>query len=214
MNYLKRGALIAIEGIDGSGKSSLIKHLNAKLSQEALAIKLTREPGGSDIGKEIRKLLQEQPVKPTPQAEYLLFAADRSQHFSTVILPHLEKNYLVISDRLGDSSVAYQGYGRGLDVEVIQTINNWAMSGRQPDLILYLRLTPKTAFERIAQRNEKLTRFEQEKISFFEQVYNGYEALFNNRDNVITIDATQTQELVAQEGLKQVRTWLKKNNFV
>lgn len=211
MSYLTRGILIAVEGIDGCGKSSLIKHLHHELSSESLPVVLTREPGGSDIGSDIRALLQKSPIKPDSKAEYLLFAADRAQHFATLVLPHLEKKHLVLSDRMGDSSVAYQGYGRGLDINIIQTINAWAMCQRQPDLTIYIRVSAQLAYERIAKRNEQLTRIEQEKISFFQRVVDGYEELYKEKDNVIILDGTLSQQAVAHEGLTQVHTWLNKN---
>jgi dTMP kinase len=213
MSQAQRGVLIAVEGIDGCGKSSLITHLDAQLTQLHRTHVVTREPGGSDIGQEVRKLLQQSPIKPDARAEYLLFAADRAQHFATVVLPALEKDYIVLSDRMGDSSVAYQGYGRGLDISMIQTVNAWAMHNRTPDITFFIRIDPRTAFERIVKRKQELTRIEQEKISFFERVAQGYEELFKNRADVCIIDGTQTQDEVAHIATTYVQQWLTNNTL-
>src|SRR5690348_7272425 len=113
------GMLITIEGIDGAGKSSLIQHLIPLLTPLVPAIKATKEPGGSQLGVELRRLLQYPTTPIAPRAEYLLFAADRAQHFHDVVIPALKEGALVISDRMSDSSLAYQGYGRGHDLTII-----------------------------------------------------------------------------------------------
>ena len=140
---LQSGLLITIEGIDGSGKSTLAKNLTTYLQREYETV-LTKEPGGSALGKQLRTLLQTQPVPITPLAEYLLFAADRAQHFHEVIIPNLKKGRIIISDRMADSSIVYQGYGRGLDREKIKYVNQWAMQGVQPDITFYVQHYPTT----------------------------------------------------------------------
>ena len=166
MSKLRRGILIAIEGIDGSGKTTLAHDLTTSLSEQHFSVVLTKEPGGSQVGKVLREILQAQQMPLTPKAEYLLFAADRAQHFEEVIIPALQNNSMVISDRLADSSVVYQGYGRGLDINMIKTVNHWAMNAIEPDLVFYLRISPEKARERLHKRKETLTAFEQEQATF------------------------------------------------
>src|ERR1700730_16197149 len=132
---MNKGMLIVIEGIDGAGKSTLAKSLADILTTQGNTVLLTKEPGGSQLGKQLRTILQNQPIPITPIAEYLLFAADRAQHIEQVVKPALERGAIVISDRMGDSSLAYQGYGRGIDKNNIRTVNQWAMQGLTPDLV-------------------------------------------------------------------------------
>ena len=163
MSTHRSGAVIVIEGIDGSGKSTLIKNLVKKLEDASYEIVQTREPGGSWLGKHIRPLLQHQPQPLAPKAEYLLFAADRAQHLQDVINPAVKQKKIVLSDRMGDSSVVYQGYGRGLDPTFIQQVNEWALDGLRPDATLYVAIDVDTALERIHTTRDTLTAFEQER---------------------------------------------------
>lgn len=199
MNPKSHGLLITLEGIDGSGKSTLAKAVYEALNTKHIPVILTREPGGSDLGKQLRAMLQERQVNLCPKAEYLLFAADRAQHIHDVVLPNLQKNSIVISDRMADSSLVYQGYGRGLDLEFITMVNDWAMNGLKPDLTIYLKISPAQAHMRITKRAEQLTDFEKEAHSFRERLVKGFETIFATRDNVITLDALlPVEELTAQ----------------
>lgn len=174
----QRGILIAIEGIDGSGKSTFARHLYDALQQTYSHVKLTKEPGDTQAGKKIRELVQNQQEPLDPIAEFLLFAADRAEHFSKMILPLLKENYIIISDRLADSSLAYQGYGRGLDKKMIKTINKWAMQDIKPDLTIFIKVPVETALERIEKRNETISTFE--KKEFLEKVENGFEKIYTS----------------------------------
>ena len=156
------GKLIALEGIDGSGKSTLSKQLDRTLHAHGIKTLLTKEPGATDIGKNIRMLITSEHTSLNQRAEFLLFAADRAQHFSEVVIPALHEGYVVISDRMADSSLAYQGFGGQLDCNMIEQVNQWAMQEISPDLVVYLRLSRQQAQERISQRQEKKTPFEQE----------------------------------------------------
>jgi len=192
------GLLIAIEGIDGAGKSTLIQHVATQLKNTFSSVVITKEPGGSHLGKKLRALLQHRDTPICPTAEYLLFAADRAQHFNELIIPELKKNSIIISDRMADSSVVYQGYGRGLDISIIQTINNWAMCWRQPDIIIYLKLSGVQARERIKNRNKTLTAFEQEDSNFTQKLITGFDTLYAHDNKVLTLDATGHPEELAQ----------------
>lgn len=193
----KNGYLITIEGIDGSGKSTLCQGLWAALASAHHEVLVTREPGGSDLGKHLRALLHEQTIQLNAKAEYLLFAADRAQHIASVVKPALDQGKIVISDRMGDSSLAYQGYGRGLDCQMIKEVNSWAMNGIEPDLILYLKLPISYAIERIKKTRPQLTSFEKEADAFWYRVADGFEEIFKEKKQVLTLDAlAQPQDLV------------------
>lgn len=193
----KQGLLISIEGIDGSGKSTL-RALLAQRLRGSFEVLETREPGGSKLGGALRTILQHDTV--CSRAEFLLFAADRAQHFDEVIIPALTKGVLVISDRMADSSYAYQGFGRGLDLMFLETVNTWAMQHRQPDMTFYLYLDPESASARILKRNEKLTRFEQEKKDFLMRVMQGFEALAqHDPDRIKKINALLEPDQIADQ---------------
>jgi dTMP kinase len=136
------------------------------------------------------------------------FAADRAQHFHEIVIPALKKGSVVISDRMGDSSLAYQGYGRGHDYTIIQIINQWTMHGIKPDLTIYLKIPVALAYERMRIRNTKPTIFEQEKQEFLERVARGFDHIFANRSDVLTLDATQTEKIVLSQALAFIKPWL------
>lgn len=214
MKTLKRGILISIEGIDGSGKSTLTKNLTHLLGLHYAPVLQTKEPGGTELGSMLRTILQTQPVPLCNKAEYLLFAADRAQHFHQLIIPALARKNIIISDRMADSSVTYQGYARGLDIPTIQMINAWAMNGIEPDVTIYVRIQPEQALNRLRIRNQTLTAFEQEKTDFYLKLVHGFDTIFTQRTNVITVDGTQNQDIVTQDAYKAVQAWILKNNLL
>ena len=163
MKKEKQGLLISVEGIDGAGKSTLTHNVHSLLLQRNYPVLLTKEPGATDLGKKLRAILQERVIPICNKSEYLLFAADRAQHFETVVSPSLEKNMIVISDRMADSSLVYQGYGRGLNIALIEIINQWAMNNIKPHLTMYIRLSKEEAFKRLAQR-DRLSTFEKKEL--------------------------------------------------
>lgn len=201
MINVQPGILIALEGIDGSGKTTLAQFLAHQLTHAGYSVVLTKEPGGTEFGKHMRAMLQSRPTALTPQTEFLLFAADRAQHMQEIIRPALSAGKVVISDRLSDSSVAYQGYGRGVDVDMIKQINSWIMGSIKPTITVYLELDSQTAYQRIEQRKEQLTDFEKEQKSFFERVIHGFETLYKDRKDIIRLDARQKPEIIAQQAL-------------
>ncbi len=213
MKKLKQGILIAIEGVDGSGKSTFIKEL-APLLEKNFSLLLTKESGGSKLGTYIHDIVQNQPVDVTPKAEYLLFAADRAQHIAEVVEPALKKHTLVISDRMGDSSVVYQGFARGLGPEMINSINLWAMNNIQPHLVIYIKINPAEAIKRFHHRQheskEELTVFEKEKQNFMQKVSQGYDMWFKDKKNILILDGTQPSKILAQEAQRYILNWLKK----
>lgn len=212
MNQQTHGILITLEGLDGSGKSTVAAALAHALNQKGLPVILTKEPGATELGALVRMIVQEKQVALCPESEFLLFAADRAQHFAQIIVPSLKQGKVVISDRMADSSLAYQGFGRGLDLHVIKMVNQWTMKGIQPDLTLYLRLPPEVALQRVAKRKQQLTSFEQEKLQFFDRVYQGFEQLFAQKENGIIIDAQLALDQVIHTTLTTVEKWLRLHN--
>jgi len=204
-----QGSLITIEGIDGSGKSTLAKKLQYILSlHTSRSIITTREPGATSVGSFIRTLVQKSPTKLCPKTEFLLFSADRSQHFFEIVEPELEKGSIIISDRMNDSSLAYQGYGRSIDKQMIQAINRWSMNNHVPSCVIYLKIDNQTAFQRITARNEEFTNFEQETEDFWNKVIAGFEELFKNRNNIIIIDGTLPPEEIALEAFEKIKQFI------
>ncbi len=192
---MKKGKLIVIEGIDGCGKTTLIKKLKKHFSLQKFIF--TKEPGGTSLGLKLREIINKGKKEITEKAEFLLFAADRNQHFQHLIIPALKKGKIIISDRMADSSLAYQGYGRGVDIKMIKKINKWVTSNTTPDITIYLHITPEVAFQRIRKRNLKLTNFEKERKKFWSQVVNGYSEIFKRRKNLLKVDASQSLEKVS-----------------
>lgn len=198
MQELKRGVLVTFEGIDGCGKTTLATNLKQRLETKFKTI-LTKQSGGTLAGKQIHTLVQNPPSPLAPKAEYLLFAADRAQHVAELIAPALKDQTLVLCDRMADSSVIYQGYARGLDLQMIEQINAWAMESIVPDITFYVKISPNVALERRTHRTGIPSTFETEKRAFMKKVAAGYEHYFTGKERVITLDGTSTQsELTAQ----------------
>ncbi len=214
MIAIKKGILIAIEGIDGSGKSTLAKNLYSSLLAQKFPVLLTKEPGGTQLGQELRTLVQEKKYPICSPAEFLLFATDRAQHFHELVIPNLQAKKIVISDRMSDSSLVYQGYGRGLDIKTINTINNWVMQGIKPDITIYVKVTSDLAMKRILARNAALTSFEKEKQDFIERLVQGFDALYENRSDVIIIDGTLSPDQVTQHALTKLQTWINQYRII
>lgn len=208
MHRLKRGILIAIEGIDGSGKSSLTKHLVSELQSKNYPAILTKEPGATALGQQLRAFVQEKKVPICPKAEFLLFATDRAQHFEEIIIPNLATGTIIVSDRMADSSLVYQGYGRGLDKQTIAAVNTWAMNGIKPDITIYVKVSLETAAARVTKRNVALTSFEKEKQDFIQKLIDGFDILYQNKKDVIIIDGNESLEEVTQQATTAVISWI------
>ena len=135
-----------------------------------------------------------------------MFAADRAQHFEDVIIPKLRDDFIIISDRMADSSVVYQGYGRGLDVDRIKNVNTWAMNNMQPDITFYVRISVEESKKRIAQRGSQLTAFERERDDFLKKLVIGFDEIFADKSGGIILDGTQSPEALVQEALAHITT--------
>ncbi len=214
MKYIEGGLLCAIEGIDGCGKTTLAQSLTLALSQLQFPVVLTREPGGTQLGNYIRALLSQRPCLIQEKAEYLLFAADRAQHFDQTILPALHAGAIVIADRLADSSVAYQGYGRGLDRSMLERINTWAMQGQTPDITVYLRIDYETAWLRLVQRTSSLTAFEQEKVEFFKKVIQGFEELYKQCVRVRILDGREDPNIIFTQAFAHILRYIEEHKHI
>ena len=178
-----RGKFVVLEGGEGAGKSTLAHVLAERLRDEGLEVVVTREPGATLLGTHIREmLLSASTHPPTPLAELLLYAADRAQHCATVIVPALERGAWVLSDRFADSSVVYQGIGRGLGRTLVEKLNAIATAGLEPDRTLLLDVPPELGLARAAEgRGGKLDRLESEPIDFHRKLRKGFLALAERR---------------------------------
>lgn len=214
MQNLKRGILIAIEGIDGAGKTVLTDNLATVLKKEGFPVLATREPGGTALGQQIRTILHNKPKTTDPKAEYLLFAADRAQHFEEFIIPNLEANKLIITDRCGDSSLVYQGFAHDLDLDTIMLVNRWAMNHYEPDLVCYIRVDAKTAQERVKHRGIDISAFEKESESFFTLLVKGFDSIFHERPHVITLDGKQSPETITTQAQEAIVEWITQNSIL
>jgi dTMP kinase len=173
------GAFITFEGLDGCGKSSQIELEAERLRRQQLAVTVTREPGGTSLGRRIREIVLKSVSVPIwGEAELTLMFAARSQHIEEVIRPSLQSGSIVLCDRFTDSTVAYQGYGRSIPLDTIQALDNLLSHGVRPDLTLLLDIDPETAMQRTLSRNraahETETRFEEEGLEFSRRVWQGY----------------------------------------
>lgn len=177
----KKGVFITIEGPDGAGKTTQLQALIDFLQEQGISFLATREPGGGGyVGQKIRELLlAPESGRIFPRAEALLYAADRAQHMEEVILPALSQGTWVICDRFVDSQLAYQGYGRQLDIpNFLQPLNDLVTGGLEPDITFLVYVTAKEGLARVVKsRGASPDRMEQEKIDFHERVCAGYEAL-------------------------------------
>ncbi len=200
---------ISIEGTDGSGKSTQIQKIQEYLQAKNHPIRLTREPGGTDIAEEIRELLLHPDHKEmAPKTEMLLYAAARAQHVEELILPTLASGVSVLTDRFVDSSIAYQAYGRELG-EMVTIVNEIATGGKTPDMTFFLDLPPHLGIARKQkEENHVMDRLELEAETFHKRVYDGFVALcMENPDRVRRIDASQSKEAVfaeIQKGLDEL----------
>ena len=188
---------ITFEGGEGSGKSVQARVLYRKLSRLAIPVVLTHEPGVTPLGKKIARWLKWGQDAISPVTELMLFNASRAQLVTEVIKPSLESGRVVICDRYSDSTTAYQSYGRGLDLEMVQSVNNAAIQGVKPDLTILLDMPVEAGLAR--KRDRKHDRFEQEHITFHRRVREGYLKLAAGEpDRWLVVDASQSKEKVAE----------------
>ena len=205
------GLFISFEGIDGVGKSTQANILEQFLIENGQQVTRTFEPGGTELGQEIRNLLLHRKGAVAPRAEALLYAADRAHHVATVVRPALEAGQIVLTDRYFDSSVAYQGAGRSLSEAEIREISMWATGSLLPDLTVLLDLEASAAAARRETTGEAPDRLEQEKIEFFEAVREGFLRLAKAEPNrFLVIDASSSAEQMQSQIRSRVSELLKR----
>lgn len=190
-----RGVLITVEGVEGSGKSTQLRRLARWLRGQGYPVELTREPDGTALGVGVRRLFEH---GPQPLTEMFLFLAARHQHVAERVRPWLRRGRVVLSDRYADATVAYQGYGRGLDPEMIRELNVRATGGVLPDLTLLFDLDPAVSFRRIGQRRRD--HFERQVLAFHRRVRRGYLEIHRAEPKrVRVIDAARAPAAVATD---------------
>ena len=206
---------LTIEGIEGAGKSTFLGLLEAELVKRGVDFLRTREPGGCALGRQIRPLLLDASQKVSGRAELFLFLADRAQHVADTIRPALERGQWVICDRYADSTIAYQGYGRGMDPEELQKLNDYATGGLWPDITFLLDLPAEVGLGRALTRNgrEGLTqsegRFEAEALAFHQRIRDGFlvrAIRWPQRFRVL--DAAQTPDAIVAQAMKHLEPYL------
>jgi dTMP kinase len=204
-----RGLFITLEGGDGSGKSTQSALLKAWLEEQGRTVLFTREPGGTDLGVELREIILHRRGYIAPRAEALLYAADRAHHIATKVRPALERGEIVLQDRYLDSSVAYQGAGRVLDGTEIRDLSLWAAEGLLPDLTVLLDLDETVSRGRLDSARTKYDRLEDEKQDFHARVRTSYlELAAAEPERFLVLQATESIETIAARIQDRVRTLL------
>ena len=181
---MKKGLFITFEGADGCGKTTQLNLLADYLKNKGHEVLITREPGAKGLGEKIREILLNYDGVVSDRCESFLFLADRAQHVDTIINPAIAEGKIVLCDRHTDSSVAYQGYGRGLDVNRINMLNDLAVNGRYPDLTLVFDIDVETSMSRVGDNKD---RMESAGIEFFNRVRNGYLEIAKKEPNRVKI---------------------------
>lgn len=201
---------ITFEGIDGCGKSTQAKLLLERIKATGKEALLTREPGGeTELGDSIRDIVLHHEIEMDSVTEFLLYASDRNEHFQKVIMPNIEKDVIVVSDRFADSSVAYQGYGRGLDINFINYVHNSITNGKKPDLTFLIDVSPEAGIARL----KKFDRIEQEGIIFLQKVREGYLKMASQEARFEVINGEKSVDEIEEEiwdrFLMRRKEWIK-----
>ena len=208
---MKKGFMLVVDGGNGAGKTTVIAKIKNFLEEKGVEVIVTREPGGTPIGENIRELILD---PETPEmcdtTELLLFAAARAQHLHEKILPALEQGKVVVSDRFDTATISFQHYARNIDIDLIQKINGSAVGDFKPAMNLILDIDPELGLQRVHQRGEKLDRLEKEKLTFLDKARKGYLTQAEQEpDRFRIVDASQSKEAVEIEALKVVDELLK-----
>ncbi|PKM99647.1 MAG: dTMP kinase [Elusimicrobia bacterium HGW-Elusimicrobia-2] len=205
---MKKGVFITFEGGDGCGKSTQAGLLASALKNKGYKVVRTREPGGSLFCEHLRKLLLDPEHKVFPLAELMLYEASRAGHTAEVIRPALDKGHIVICERYSDATIAYQGYGRGLNMKDLRLIDKVATGGLKPDVTIYMKLPSGSSLGRIKRKKDRL---ELEKASFHKRVNEGYKHICaSNKKRVKVVDAAGSQKQVHDRILRIAEKCLKK----
>ncbi len=201
---MEKGLFITFEGTDGCGKTTQIEMLKDYFEKQGRTVLLTREPGAKGLGTKLREILLNYDGEVSPVCESFLFLADRAQHVDTIIKPAVARGEIVLCDRHTDSTVAYQGYGRELNIEQIKMLNNIATSGLKPDLTFIFDIDIDTAQKRVGKNKD---RMESAGIEFFKRVRNGYlEIAKQEPERVKVLDGSKSIETIHNELLEILQT--------
>jgi dTMP kinase len=206
---MTRGIFITLEGPDGAGKTT-IAHMLAEKFENTM---LTREPGGIDIAEQIRRvILAKENITMDPRTEALLYAAARRQHLVEKVKPALKQGKMVLCDRFVDSSLAYQGYARGLGVDEVFSINQFAIGDMMPELTIYFDIDPELGLSRISKnQGREVNRLDLESLDFHQKVHEGYQLLLERfPERIIKIDASGSLENVLQDAASAIEKHLNK----
>lgn len=194
---MTQGLFITFEGPDGCGKTTQMNLLAQYFEKKGKKVVLTREPGGKGLGEKVREILLNYNGEVSDRCESFLFLADRAQNIDIIVKPAVEKGEIVLCDRHIDSTVAYQGYGRGLDLNEINILNNLATGGKKPDLTLVFDVDVETSMKRVGKEKD---RMESAGIEFHNRVRNGYlELATQEPDRIKVLDATKTIEEIHEK---------------
>lgn len=203
---MKKGLFITFEGVDGCGKTTQINLLSEYLKKNNIEVLLTREPGGKGLGEKLREILLNYDGEVSDRCESFLFLADRAQNVDIIVKPAIEQGKFVLCDRHTDSTVAYQGYGRGLDINTINYLNSLATNGKKPDLTFVFDIDTDTSMKRIGKNQD---RMESAGINFQNKVRNGYLELAKNEpERVKVVDATKSIEEIHEKVLEIIKKFL------
>ncbi|KWX86056.1 thymidylate kinase [Paenibacillus riograndensis] len=198
----REGFFITLEGGDGSGKTTVLGRVAAYLQNHSMPYLITREPGGIEIAEKIRSIILD-PAHTAMDArtEALLYAASRSQHLAEVVEPALKEGLTVLCDRFVDSSLVYQGYARGLGIEEVRSINQFATGGLMPDLTFYLDVDPEVGLSRIAATQDReVNRLDLESMAFHQKVREGYrQVVESDPQRIVVLDANRPIHMVEQD---------------
>ncbi|MFN4150824.1 MAG: dTMP kinase [Candidatus Sericytochromatia bacterium] len=198
---------ITFEGSEGAGKTTQINLLKEHFINKGLDVVTTRQPGGTELGQNIRKLIldPEQNDKPSPLAELFLYMADRGHNVETIIKPALEQGKIVICDRYIDSTIAYQGFGRKIDIQKLDLLNEVATQGLKPEVTFVLDLPVEDGLKRVVKRDKKLDRIESEKMEFHQKVREGFLYLAQKEpERVKVINAIDTPEKISSDIISHI----------
>ena len=203
---MKKGLFITFEGADGCGKTTQLNLLKDYLENKGLDVVLTREPGGKGLGEHIRKILLTYDGPVSDRCESFLFLADRAQNIDIIVKPAIAQGKIVLCDRHTDSTVAYQGYGRGLDIDEINKLNNLATGGKKPDLTFVFDVDIETSMRRVGKEKD---RMESSGKDFFNRVRQGYLKLAKLEPNRIkVVDSTKSIEEVHQKVIEIIEQYI------
>lgn len=206
------GIFITFEGNEGSGKTTVIQAVKNMLTNMGYLVTLTREPGGSKIAEQIRQIiLDKKNTEMDYKTEALLLAAGRKQHLVEVVIPALRNGDIVLCDRYVDSSLAYQGYARGIGIDEVYQMNLFATDHLLPNLTIYIDINPQVGLERISSNNRNVNRLDLETLAFHNKVHEGYDVIANKfKDRIVRIDGNRSKDEVTEDSKKVVLDFIQR----